>query len=53
MHRLSFEQEKELIDYFRINPSLWNTKDKDYNNRTLRQDKLDHIADQLRLTRKL
>ncbi|KAH9418646.1 hypothetical protein DERP_003972 [Dermatophagoides pteronyssinus] len=52
MHRLSFEQEKELIDYFRINPSLWNTKDKDYNNRTLRQDKLDHIADQLRLTRK-
>ncbi|KAH7643433.1 hypothetical protein HUG17_10124 [Dermatophagoides farinae] len=52
MHRLTFEQEKELIDYFRINPSLWNTKDKDYNNRTLRQEKLDRIAELLQLTRK-
>ncbi|KAF7495832.1 hypothetical protein SSS_07818 [Sarcoptes scabiei] len=52
MHRLSFEQEKKLIDYFRDHPSLWNTKNKDYNNRLLRTQKLQIIGDELGLTRK-
>lgn len=51
MHRLSFEQEKKLIDYFRDHPSLWNTKNKDYNNRLLRTQKLQIIGDELGLTR--
>lgn len=52
MSRLSFDQEKELIQYFRDHPSLWNTKDKDYNNRMLRTTKLENIAKGLNLTRK-
>lgn len=51
MHRLTFDQEKQLIDYFRDHPSLWNNKDKDYNNRALREQKLDTIASMLQLTR--
>lgn len=51
MHRLKLEQEKQLIDYFRDNPSLWNNKDKEYNNRALRVQKLDTIARLLSLTR--
>ena len=50
MNRLTFEQEKQLIYFFRVNPSLWNTKDKDYNNRLLRTQKLETIASFLSLT---
>lgn len=50
MNRLNFDQEKQLIEYFRDNPSLWNTKDKDYNNRILRSTKLENIANYLQLT---
>ncbi|KAI2806198.1 hypothetical protein BLOT_005209 [Blomia tropicalis] len=52
MNRLNFDQEKQLIEYFRDNPSLWNTKDRDYNNRMLRTQKLETIAQFLHLTRK-
>lgn len=51
MYRLTLDQEKQLIVFFRDNPSLWNTKDKEYNNRTLRGNKLEQIARQLGLTR--
>lgn len=51
MYRLTLDQEKQLIVFFRDNPSLWNTKDKEYNNRTLRGHKLEQIAQQLNLTR--
>lgn len=50
MNRLNFDQEKQLIEYFRDNPSLWNTKDRDYNNRMLRTQKLETIAQFLHLT---
>lgn len=50
-HRLTFDQERQLIEYFRDNPSLWNTKDREYNNRTLRTQKLEIIAHMLGMTR--
>lgn len=52
MNRLNFEQEKDLIQYFRDHPSLWDTKNKDYNNRMLRTQKLENIAKILNLTSK-
>lgn len=49
---LHVEQEKQLIDYFRDNPSLWCKTHRDYNNRSVRSEKLEEIARQLGLNRK-
>lgn len=50
---LQVEQEKQLINYFRDNPSLWCKTHRDYNNRSVRSEKLEEIARQLGLNRKL